>query len=83
MKFSREKIFNEIASMIAKVMKIPKDQINDDTSLQDDLGIDSVDIWDIIASVQKKFKVKVAVEEIQDMKVVGDICKALESKIKK
>lgn len=69
--------------MIAKVMKIPKDQINDDTSLQDDLGIDSVDIWDIIASVQKKFKVKVAVEEIQDMKVVGDICKALESKIKK
>ena len=44
-----------------------------DANIQDDLGADSLDIVDLVMSVEDAFEVKIEDEDVENIKTVGDI----------
>ncbi|HLR35842.1 MAG TPA: acyl carrier protein, partial [Tissierellales bacterium] len=50
-----------------------------DTSFQDDLNADSVDILELIMSVEDEFEIEVEEEELEDISTVGDVVEYIEN----
>jgi len=78
---SKLNLFDDARTILAKVLKIEKDEIALESKLLDDLGIDSVDFWDVIASFDKKYKIRVTEEEAMKLETVADLVAALEKKL--
>jgi len=60
----REAILDGVKTIIADVMELDKDEIYLDSSLIDDLGIESVDFIDISARIEEEFNIEIAKGEL-------------------
>lgn len=76
-----DKLFEEARVILAKILKLDPGEILPSSSLQDDLSIDSVDFWDVVASFDKKYKVRISEEESMNLKTVSDLVDILQRKI--
>jgi acyl carrier protein len=56
-------VFDEIADIIATTSEVDRDSIQPDSHIVDDLQIDSLDFLDIVFAIDKKFSIKIPVEE--------------------
>jgi acyl carrier protein len=72
-------IFEKVADIIANELSVSKDEIKMETSLQDDLGADSLDAVELIMTIEDEFDLQIPDENAQNLKTVGDIVKLLES----
>ena len=52
-----------VAEVIAETSEIPLDDVKPDAHAIDDLGIDSLDFLDIVFALDKKFGIKIPLEE--------------------
>jgi acyl carrier protein len=85
-------IADEVKQVIAKELKLPVEQVNDDTKLAD-LGAESLDIIEIVFALEEKFNIDISVKntptstatavekpqgasDLTDFATVGDICRA-------
>ena len=73
-------IFEKVCALIAEQFNVDADSITMDTSFEDDLNADSVDIVDLSMALEEEFGVTIADEELPNMKTVGDIVRYLEAK---
>lgn len=71
----------EARVILSKVLKIGIEEIKPESNLQDDLGIDSPDFWDILAGFEKKFGVRIKEEEAASLTTVSELIGTLERKI--
>ncbi|HMN50865.1 MAG: acyl carrier protein [Xanthobacteraceae bacterium] len=55
--------FDTVANIIAETCDIPRDQITPDSHVSKDLGIDSLDFLDIAFAIDKKFGIKMPIEQ--------------------
>ena len=53
----KDEIVNRIRKILASFLKIKEDDIRGSSHLADDLGIDSVDFWEVVAKVEKQAEV--------------------------
>lgn len=58
----RERITEEVKKIVADIVDWDASDINDEMSLLDDLGIDSLDLIDLLSSLEKVFQVDVKFE---------------------
>lgn len=78
----REAIFERVRVIIADVMELDEDEINLDSSLIDDLGMESVDFIDISARVEEEFNIEIAEGELWNFgKIFADENNMKEGKI--
>ena len=56
-------VFEEVAGIIATTSEVPRNSITPDSHIVNDLEIDSLDFLDIVFAIDKKFGIKVPVEE--------------------
>ncbi|MGN0165409.1 MAG: acyl carrier protein [Lachnospiraceae bacterium] len=73
--------------MLEKVISILEDQlgidvagVNEDTSFQDDLRIDSLDLFEVVTALEDEYEIEIPQEELDSLKTVGDVVKFLQSK---
>ena len=71
-------IFERIKSIICDEFDINENEITMTTSLSDDLDIDSLDLIDLVMSLEDEFSVELPDEALADMKTVGDIVRYIE-----
>ena len=72
--------FEKLKNIIAEVLNVDADEITMDTTFVDDLGADSLDLVDLVMSVEEEFGVKVADEDLENIKTVGDIVNYIEDR---
>ena len=65
-------IFEKVAAILAEQLDAEEDAITLDTSLVDDLGADSLDIFEIIAAIEEQFDIEIPQEEAEKIVTVGD-----------
>ncbi len=63
---------DKIKEIIAEQMSISMDKITLDTSFTDDLGADSLDIFQIISELEEAFEMEFSNEDAEKIKTVGD-----------
>ena len=69
--------FEVVAGIIEEVADIPKDEIEQESSLIDDLDLSSLEIMTIINNISRKFSIKITEQQILEIETVADILNVL------
>ena len=64
--------FEKLQAIIADVLNVPKDDITPETTFVDDLGADSLDIFQIIMGIEEEFDIEIDYEEAEKITTVQD-----------
>jgi acyl carrier protein len=72
--------FKELQDLAAEILGVEPEQVQMDKSFARDLAADSLDLVELIAAVEDKYDVELPEEELEKMKVIGDLWKYLEEK---
>ena len=62
----------KLQGIIAEVLNVSEDEITTSTTFVDDLGADSLDIFEIIAAIEEQFDIEIPHEEAEKIVTVGD-----------
>ena len=68
---------NKLYSIISKVMNVPESEINDQSGPETVQAWDSLNLYMLIDDIETEFNVKFILEEILEIKNVGDFKKLL------
>ena len=74
-------VLDKIKSILSSQFGIDEDQITENTDVVNDLGADSLDVVEMLMSVEDEFGLMIEDEEIADMKTVGDVVNYIENHI--
>jgi acyl carrier protein len=72
-------VFEKVRDIIIDQLDAAEDDVTAEASIIDDLGADSLDVVDLIGSVEDEFDVEIPDEEVEKIKTVGDIVSFIES----
>lgn len=64
--------FEKIQKIISEVLNVDKDDITMSTTFVDDLGADSLDIFQIIMGIEEEFDIEIANEDAENIVTVAD-----------
>ena len=64
--------FEKLQEIIADVLNVETDEITMDTTFVDDLGADSLDIFQIIMGIEETFDIEIDNEDAEKIMTVGD-----------
>jgi len=64
--------FEKLQEIIADVLNVSKEEIGPDTTFVDDLGADSLDIFQIIMGIEEEFDIEIDNEEAEKIATVQD-----------
>ena len=67
----------KIKAIIAEVLNIDADSVTADTTFVDDLGADSLDIFQIIMGIEEEYDIELENEAVEQIQTVGDAIEAL------
>ena len=80
---SMEEIFKTIQSLIAEQFAVEPEEVTMETSLEEDLGADSVDLVELVMAMEEEFEIgEVQEDELGGMKTVGDAVGFIAGKLK-
>ena len=64
--------FEKLKGIIADVLNVDEEEITMDTTFTDDLGADSLDVYQIIMGLEEDFDIEIPQEEAEKIVSVGD-----------
>jgi acyl carrier protein len=64
--------FEKLQKIISEVLNVDEDEITMETTFVDDLGADSLDIFQIIMGIEEEFDIEIANEEAENIVTVSD-----------
>ena len=64
--------FEKLKQIIAEVLNVDADEITMDTTFVDDLGADSLDIFQIIMGIEEEFDIEIQNEDAEKIVTVSD-----------
>ena len=73
-------VFDKIKSIIVEQLDADEADVTMEANIQDDLGADSLDVVDLVMSIEENFDIEIPDEDVENIKTVGDIVKYIESK---
>jgi len=71
--------FEKVKKVIVEVLNVEEDEITLDTTFVDDLGADSLDIFQIIMGLEEEFDVEIPNDEVETILTVGDVVEKIKS----
>ena len=71
-------VFEKVREILVDQLDVDEAPVTMEASIQNDLGADSLDIVDLVMSLEEEFDCEIPDEEIENIKTVGDIVKYIE-----
>ena len=63
----------KIRSIMAERLGVESDAVTPDANILDDLGADSLDVVELVMSLEEEFNIEVPDEEVEEMRTVSDV----------
>ena len=73
--------FEKLKAIIVDVMGCNPDEITMDTTFVDDLGADSLDIFQIIMGIEDAFDIEIENEDAEKIATVGDAVEQIKNAV--
>lgn len=73
-------MLEEMKEMIAEQLNCEESSITETTSFKDDLGADSLDLFELVMSLEEKYEVEIPSEELAELTTVGAVMEYLKNK---
>jgi acyl carrier protein len=81
-KIDFENVKKEVKKKVSEIIEISEEKLKDDSKFVEDLGVDSMMALEIVASIEKKYKIVIPEEEIPKIRSLGDVYALLANKLK-
>ncbi len=72
-------VLEKVKKILSEQFDVEEEKITADTSIINDLGADSLDVVDLLMSIEDEFEVEVPDDEIENIKTVEDLVKYIEN----
>lgn len=69
----------KVIEILSKQLRVEKEKINASTNIAADLGADSLDLVEILMSLEEEFEVSIPDEAIPGIVTVGDLVKFIDN----
>ena len=73
--------FEKVKNIIVEVLNVDEDSITMESTFADDLGADSLDVFQIIMGVEEEFEIEIPNEEAEKIVTVGDAVEQIKNAI--
>ena len=74
-------MLEKMREIIAEQLSCDEGEINLETSFKDDLGADSLDLFELVMALEDEYSVEIPAEELQELTTVGSVIDYLKSKV--
>ena len=74
-------VYDKLRELLAAQLGVDEDTIGPDTNILDDLGADSLDVMELISTMEDEFNIIITDERIRELNTVGEVCEFLEKLI--
>ena len=74
-------VFEKVRQFLADQLEISKDEISMDTNIIDDLGADSLDVVELITSLEEEYGIVITDEAIRELYTVREVVEFIEKLI--
>ena len=70
-------MLEKVKEIIAKQLNLDVDEITESTSFKDDLGADSLDLFELVMAFEEEYDIEIPSENLEGIETVGDIIKLM------
>lgn len=70
----------KLAELIKEQLNVEGTEITEATNFKDDLGADSLDLFELVMSIEEEFGVEIPSEDLEKIATVGDVVEYMKSK---
>ncbi len=71
-------VFEKVREILVDQLDVEEDAVTMEASITADLGADSLDVVDLVMSLEEEFDCEIPDDEIENIKTVGDVVKYIE-----
>lgn len=72
-------IFEKIKKLLAEQLDADENDMTMDTDIAKDLGADSLDVVELLMSIEDEFDIEIPDEEIENIKTIGDLTEYIQN----
>ena len=73
-------MLEKMQEIIAEQLSVDADSITESSSFKEDLGADSLDLFELVMALEDEYSVEIPAEDLEQLATVGDVMKYLKSK---
>ena len=73
-------MFDKVKAIFEEQLGVSQDEMQLDSNFKDDLGVDSLDLYEIVMKMEDEFDVEIPAEELEDVATFEDVLNYLKSK---
>lgn len=71
-------VFEKVRELLASQLEVSEDEISMDTHIVDDLGADSLDVVELITSLEEEYGIVITDEAIRELFTVREVVEFIE-----
>ena len=72
-------MFEKIKALLAEELGVNADEITAETSFKEDLGADSLDLFELVTNLEEEYSIEIPAEQLEEMTTVGKVIDYLKS----
>lgn len=66
-------MLEKIKEIVADSLGVEVDTLKSETSFKDDLGADSLDLFELVMALEEEFNVEIQTDDLEKIQTIGDI----------
>ena len=72
-------MLEKVKEIVAESLNVEESTLSETTSFKEDLGADSLDLFEMVMACEEAFEVEIPSEDLEQITTVGDVVKYIES----
>ena len=72
-------MLEKIKEIVADSLNVDAENLTEETSFKEDLGADSLDLFEMVMAFEEEFGVEIPSEDLEQIATIGDVVKYLEA----
>ena len=72
-------MLEKVKEIVAESLNVEESTLSETTSFKEDLGADSLDLFEMVMAFEEAFEVEIPSEDLEQITKVGDVVKYIES----
>ena len=73
-------MLEKVKEIVAESLNVEESTLSETTSFKEDLGADSLDLFEMVMALEEEFEVEIPTEDLEDIKTIGDVESYLQSR---
>ena len=73
-------MLEKMKEIIAEQLSVDADSITESSSFKEDLGADSLDLFELVMALEDEYSVEITAEDLEQLAAVGDVMNYLKGK---